>query len=259
MMASSSDRGWGRTAVAAVAATCALALTACGPLPQRAGIPTRWEPSPNHNERRPVFVVLHHTGDDTAAQALRTLSDPLREVSAHYLVGRDGTIWQLVDERARAWHAGTSWWGGNTDLNSSSLGIELDNNGREPFPEPQIAALLRLLDDIRSRHRIPRANVIGHADVAPRRKVDPSRHFPWRRLALAGHGLWCDSPPPLPPEGFDAAQALQALGYDVRRVDAAVAAFKLHYVQDGSGPPLTLAEEALLDCLVRMKREAEDD
>src|SRR5471030_1167693 len=118
-------------------------LTACAPVPQRAGIPTTWQASPNFNERKPNFVVIHHTSDDTVDQALRTLADSARRVSAHYLIGRDGTIIQLVDERARAWHAGESKWGANTDLNSASLGIELDNNGREPFSDAQISALLR--------------------------------------------------------------------------------------------------------------------
>src|SRR5512143_1087954 len=161
-------------------------LWGCAPTPQRAGIPTEWRPSPNFNERRPNLVVLHHTGSDTAERALRTLSSPALEVSAHYLVGRDGTVYQLVDERARAWHAGAARWGAITDVNSSSLGIELVNDGEEPYAEPQIVALLALLADIRQRYRIPAANFIGHADVAPRRKVDPGRNFPWQRLAEQG-------------------------------------------------------------------------
>src|SRR5699024_6430186 len=100
-------------------------LAACAPLP-RAGDPSAlWQPSPNFDERRPGFVVIHATGSDTAAHAMRTLTDARRRVSAHYLIARDGTVYQLVDERARAWHAGVSRWGANTDLNSVSLGIEL--------------------------------------------------------------------------------------------------------------------------------------
>src|SRR5258706_14697731 len=109
-------------------------------LPARADVPLEWRPSPNFDERRPNYVIIHATSDDTAEDALRTLTDPQRKVSSHYLIGRDGTVYQLVDERARAWHAGESQWGPDTDINSGSLGIELDNNGREPFSNVQISA-----------------------------------------------------------------------------------------------------------------------
>jgi N-acetylmuramoyl-L-alanine amidase len=237
-------------------AAAALALAACAPLPQRADIPTRWQASPNFNARQADLVILHHTGDDAAEQALRTLSDPARQVSAHYLVARDGVIYQLVDEKARAWHAGRARWGAVSDVNSASLGIELDNNGDEPFPPAQIAALVELLGDIQRRHGIPAANFIGHSDVAPRRKVDPSRYFPWRELAARGFGLWCDPPHAPPPPGFDAALALQALGYEVGDVDAAIAAFKLHYVPDDPAPLLGDEERGLLNCLVRRRAAA---
>src|SRR5947209_6601354 len=123
------------------------ALAACAPVPQRAGILTRWQPSPIFDERSVALVVIHYTADDDAAVALRTLTSPAAKVSAHYLVARDGEIVQLVDERARAWHAGASRWGSIVDVNSASIGIELDNDGRAPFPAPQIDALLRLLVD----------------------------------------------------------------------------------------------------------------
>lgn len=235
------------------AGALAVTLSACAPTPQRAGIPTQWSPSPNFDQRRANFVVIHHTSNDDGWRALRTLSDPSLKVSAHYLIARDGAIHQLVDEAARAWHAGASYWGGVSDLNSVSLGIELDNNGEEPFAEPQIAALLELLADIRQRHGIPRPNFLGHADVAPGRKVDPSRHFPWKRLAERGFGLWCDPPFVEPPPAFDAALGLQALGYGVIDLEAAVGAFKLHYVQDGSAPVLSTDDRARLYCLVSNK------
>jgi N-acetylmuramoyl-L-alanine amidase len=228
-----------------------LALNACAPLPQRAGIPTEWQASPNFNERRPNFVILHHTSDDTVDQALRTLADPLRSVSAHYLIGRGGNIIQLVDERARAWHAGESRWGADTDLNSSSLGIELDNNGFEPFPDVQIASLLRLLADIKERYRIPTANFLGHADIAPGRKVDPSRYFPWKTLAEHGYGLWCDPPLALPQQPVDVELELRALGYDTDDLAAAVRAFKLHFLQQEPAPGLDDDGRALLYCLSR--------
>lgn len=243
----------GRLAEVVGAATLAAALTACAPLPQRPDIPVRWLPSPNFNERQADLVVLHHTSDDTAAEALRTLTDARREVSAHYLVARDGAIFQLVDEKARAWHAGKSRWGGIADVNSASLGIELDNNGVEAFPAAQIAALLELLGDIKRRHGIAAANFIGHSDVAPRRKVDPSRRFPWRELAAKGFGLWCDPHQPLPPAGFDGILALQAMGYDVSEPEAAIAAFRLHYLQDDARPFLDDKALSLLHCLVQRK------
>ena len=226
-----------------------LALAACAPVPQRAGIPTTWQGSPNFNERKPNFVVMHHTGDDSVDQALRTLTDPARSVSAHYLIGRDGAIIQLVDERARAWHSGESKWGADTDLNSASLGVELDNNGREPFPGVQISALLRLLADIRERYHIPVANFLGHADVAPRRKTDPSRFFPWKMLADHGFGLWCDPPFAEAPLAFDATAALRALGYDSGNPEAAIRAFNLHFLPDERPSALTERSRGLLYCL----------
>lgn len=226
-----------------------LALAACAPLPQRAGIPTEWQASPNFSERKPSFVILHHTSNDSVDQALRTLLNPLRSVSAHYLVGRDGRIIQLVDERARAWHAGESKWGAHTDINSASLGIELDNNGRETFPDAQIAALLRLLADIKARYAIAAANFVGHADVAPGRKVDPSRYFPWKTLADHGFGLWCDPPYPQPPLPFDAALGLRALGYDTEDLAAAMRAFKLHFLPEDEAQGLDQRGRALLYCL----------
>jgi N-acetylmuramoyl-L-alanine amidase len=201
--------------------------------------------------------VIHHTGDDTAAQALAVLRDRAREVSAHYLVERDGTIDQLVDERKRAWHAGASKWGGDADVNSASIGIELDNNGDEPFSDRQIVALLALLADIKARYGIPAANFVGHADVAPARKVDPSRWFPWRTLAAQGFGLWCDAPPSGPPPGFDPLLALQALGYDLSDPDAAARAFMLHYMpNEPASPVLDPAAQAMLTCLVAEARES---
>lgn len=230
-----------------------LALAACAPLPRGAEYGVVWRPSPNFDERRPNFVIIHATTNDSAAQALRTLTDPQRKVSAHYLIDRAGTLYQLVDERARAWHAGESCWGGQTDLNSASIGIELDNNGDEPFAEPQLEALLALLADVQQRYRIPAANFLAHADVAPRRKSDPGSRFPWKRLADQGFGLWCDPPWPAAPPAFDADLALQALGYDLSDREAALRAFHRHFLGDDSAAPLGDADQALLHCLAQRK------
>lgn len=212
-----------------------------------------WVPSPNFDERRPNFVIIHGTTSDTAERALRTLTDPERKVSSHYLIGRDGRVIQLVDERLRAWHAGESRWGMLTDLNSASIGIELDNTGEEPFPEVQIDALIVLLRDLQERHRIPAANVIGHGDIAPRRKVDPSRFFPWKRLAEAGFGLWCDHPKAAP-ASFDLDLGLRALGYDTSDQVAAVQAFRRHFAGEEGGNELTAADWAMLYCLLHMPK-----
>ena len=171
------------------------------------------------------------------------------------MIGREGRLVQLVDERARAWHAGDSWWSGNADLNSSSIGIELVNTGEEPFAEPQIMALLSLLSELRERYRIPAANYLGHGDIAPGRKVDPSRYFPWQRLARQGFGLWCEAPETAAQPGFDATAALQAFGYDVSDPAAAAAAFRRHFRgEERSGAALDEAERAILACLVELKR-----
>ncbi len=232
-----------------------LTVVACAPLPPRANVPVEARPSPNFDERRPNFVILHHTSDDSVDQALRTLTDPARKVSSHYLIARDGKIYHLVDELARAWHAGESYWRGNRDLNSASIGIELDNNGEEPFGDAQIESLLALLADLKQRYGIPAANFIGHGDVAPRRKTDPSRHFPWEKLAEHGFGLWCEPPYSQAPPGRDSAMLLSAFGYDISDPDAAIAAFKRHFAPNDASQEMTEEDRALLYCLVLRKQE----
>lgn len=232
-----------------------LFVAACAPLPRGAGVPLEQRPSPNFDERRPHFVILHYTSNSDAARALRTLTDPGAKVSAHYLIVRDGKIYQLVDERARAWHAGVSYWGGGQDVNSASLGIELDNDGEERFAEPQIVALMGLLTDIKARYGMPAANFLGHADVAPRRKIDPGRRFPWQRLAAAGFGLWCEPPYPPAPRGAADVLLLAAFGYDVADTAAAISAFKTHFVPGGDADTFTDDDRALLNCLIDKKRE----
>jgi len=230
-------------------------LAACAELPQRSALPMEQRPSVNFNERQPNFVIIHHTGEKSVEQTISVLTNPALEVSAHYLIGRDGEIFYLVDELARAWHAGDAYWGGMRDLNSVSIGIELDNSGGEPFPEPQIEALLGLLADLKERYKIPTANFLGHGDVAPWRKTDPSVWFPWQRLAEHGFGLWCD-PPYLPvPEEVDDMLMLQALGYSVWRIDPAVEAFKRHFVPHHNWSLMTAHDRGMLYCLVRKQRD----
>ncbi|MEM8978584.1 MAG: N-acetylmuramoyl-L-alanine amidase [Pseudomonadota bacterium] len=146
--------------------------------------------SPNFGPRRdglrPNFVVLHYTAMASLEEAVTRLCSPEHEVSAHYVISKTGKIVALVDEKERAWHAGAGTWQGLDDMNSRSIGIELDNTGVEPFSEPLMGALEELLRGILERWSIPPANVIGHSDLAPGRKQDPGARFDWERLALEG-------------------------------------------------------------------------
>lgn len=190
-----------------------------------------WRPSPNRSERIPRLIVVHDTEMENFDAALKVLTDPERaaRVSAHYLIGEDGKVLQLVSERERAWHAGRSRWGGVPDVNSVSIGIELHNDGYTPFAEPQILSLLYLLDDLCTRYDIERSQLVGHADVAPDRKADPSLYFPWARLAAAGFGRWPRDVRQPPPPGFDPIAALRALGYDTHEPKWAIRAFHRRY------------------------------
>ncbi len=152
--------------------------------------PPLWYPSPNFGPRRegllPELIVIHYTAMDSAEAALQRLCDPAAEVSAHYLIAADGRLWQLVAEAQRAWHAGAGAWAGRGDVNSRSIGIELDNRGTHPFSEPQMQVLEALLAQIMQRWRIAPEAVIGHSDMAPGRKWDPGPRFDWPRLAKRG-------------------------------------------------------------------------
>jgi N-acetylmuramoyl-L-alanine amidase len=146
-------------------------------------------PSPNHDERTlPIsMAVLHYTEMKPVGAAIERLTDPAAKVSAHYLITEEGGVIRLVPEERRAWHAGASFWRGIPDVNAASIGIELDHPGHglgyRGFAEAQIDALLPLLARIVKQYDIPRANVVGHSDVAPMRKIDPGELFPWHRLA----------------------------------------------------------------------------
>jgi N-acetyl-anhydromuramyl-L-alanine amidase AmpD len=208
----------------------ALLLAACAHAPPRNPL-AHWVPSPNHNAREAILVVIHATTQDSVEESLETLrtANSGGPVSAHYLIGRDGALYQLVAEDLRAWHAGPGAWGTISDVNSASIGIELDNNGTDPYPSEQIDSLLKLLADICKRNGIPREQVIGHSDMAPTRKVDPGAQFPWARLAQEGFGRWPSTPLTDPPAGFDPAVALRLLGYSSDDHVAVIRAFHLHY------------------------------
>jgi N-acetylmuramoyl-L-alanine amidase len=197
------------------------------------------------------MIVLHYTGMESGGAALERLRDPGAKVSAHYMVEEDGRVYCLVDEARRAWHAGLSRWLGEADINGRSIGVEIVNPGHEfgyrPFPAAQIDAVTALISEIRDRWTIADSLILGHSDVAPRRKQDPGELFPWKALAAAGHGLWIESGPApgaaLAPgaEGLAVLAlrgALARLGYDVEAqgpfdddLALVVTAFQRHWVQ----------------------------
>ncbi len=222
-------------------------------------ITDEWVGTTNFSIRRPNFVIIHHTAQDSLAQTIYTFTKKSTQVSSHYVIGRDGSIVQMLNDYLRSWHAGRGKWGNVTDLNSVSIGIELDNNGFEPFPEAQIESLLILCKRLKWKYGIPAANFIGHSDIAPSRKVDPSTFFPWKYLSEKGYGLWYDeaavfpeinpldgksnvpieSKDELPKDTFDPIVALRIIGYDVSIPSQAIQSFKLHFVQNEINGELT--------------------
>lgn len=196
--------------------------------------------------------MIHYTAMASAEAALGRLCSREHMVSCHYLIGRDGTLWQMVAEDQRAWHAGQGAWGGRGDVNSRSIGIELDNSGLAPFPAPQIAVLTTLVSDIRARWGISVAGVIGHSDFAPARKADPGRRFDWRALAHAGQAVWPD-PAEEGAEATDEAflDAAGAFGYPVEEgCDAILGAVRQRFRPWARGP-LDGRDVALLRDLAR--------
>ncbi len=195
------------------------------------GKETEWIGTVNFNLRKPNFIILHHTAQDSIEQTIRTFTLTRTKVSAHYVIGDDGRVVQMLNDYLRSWHAGVGSWGKVKDMNSCSIGIELDNNGSEPFSEAQITSLMALLSRLQKEYDIPKENIIGHADLAPSRKKDPSALFPWKTLAENGFGLWPDDVLEPAPSNFDIVQALRIIGYDTKNFNAAIIAFKLHYIQ----------------------------
>jgi N-acetylmuramoyl-L-alanine amidase len=192
-----------------------------------------WVGTTNFNLRKPNFVILHHTAQNSCPETLKTFTLARTQVSAHYVICRDGVVHHMLNDYLRAWQAGVSKWGNITDVNSVSVGIELDNNGFEPFEPVQIHSLLRLLATLKKEYNIPTANFIGHSDIAPTRKVDPSYLFPWKELADSGYGLWySDTTGVAVPVGFSPVTALRLIGYDIKDSSAAEQAFKRHWEQD---------------------------
>jgi N-acetylmuramoyl-L-alanine amidase len=225
------------------------------PVTDSVGLPyaKEWVGTPNMGIRRPNFVVIHHTATNGLKEVLQEFTNTgSREASAHYVIDKDGTIYHMLNDLLRSHHAGDGKWGNTTDLNSASVGIEIVNNGKEPFTAEQINTLVGLLERLKKAYKIPDANFIGHGDVAPTRKVDPSHKFPWKYLSEKGFGLWYgDTTNIKVPENFDYIMGLRIIGYDVSSPSSAVAAFKRHFMGDASGGGMNTAVRKIIYALYR--------
>ncbi len=232
-------------------------------------------PSPNVEPRRgvaPSILLLHYTGLPTVERAIEVLSRPDCKVSCHYVVDLDGRITQMVAEEMRAWHAGVSVWEGETDINSASIGIEIQNVGHDAgypeFPAKQMQALITLSRDIVRRHGMRPERVLAHSDVAPGRKIDPGEKFDWRHMARRGVGLWVE---PAPVDDADLGLARDAAdprvaafqarladyGYGVsksgvidERTEIVIAAFQRHFRPARVDGRLDVSSEVTLDRLL---------
>ncbi len=190
-------------------------------------------PSPHFNDRAlPIdSIILHYTDMPGVEETLAWFRNPASQVSCHYLIDEKGQVYQLVDEDKRAWHAGQSFWKGCTDMNSCSIGIELANPGHShgylPFPQVQIEALIKLCQNLVKKWGISPSRVLGHSDVAPRRKQDPGHLFPWEILAREGLGLWPNQRETLNEEGL--MQMLSEIGYETISPFHTLLAFQRHF------------------------------
>ncbi len=190
-----------------------------------------WINTVNFNLRKPNFVIIHHTAQDSLQQTIKTFTLQKTQVSSHYVISDDGKVVQMLNDYLRAWHAGNASWGKNTDINSASIGIELDNNGIEPFSEAQVKSLLQLLIRLKKLYNIPTQNFIGHSDIAPSRKNDPSILFPWKKLSENGFGIYPDEILIDAPLDFNPELGLRLIGYDTKNLPDAISAFKRHFIQ----------------------------
>lgn len=202
-------------------------------------VPTMWVGTVNFGIRKPNYVIIHYTAQDSLAQTIKTFQLKRTAVSAHYVVAKDGRIVHMVNDYLRANQAGVGKWGSITDMNSCSIGIEIDNNGFEPYPPAQINSLLALLGKLKKDYAIPQANFIGHQDWAPKRKPDPGPLFPWKVMAAHGFSFWSDEILELAPDNYDYLTALRLIGYDISTPKDAIVAFKRHFVQSDITPTMT--------------------
>ncbi|MDB5201926.1 MAG: N-acetylmuramoyl-L-alanine amidase [Ferruginibacter sp.] len=215
-------------------------------------IPPYWVGTTNFGMRKPNMVIIHHTAQNSCEQTLKTFTLERTQVSAHYVICEDGTLHHMLNDYLRAWHAGNSKWGGVTDINSSSIGIEIDNDGFEKFSEAQLNTLMGLLATLKKDYGIPAANFIGHGDIAPSRKNDPNVNFPWKRFADSGYGVWyADTTGVVVPADFNSTLALRIVGYDVSKLAAATQAFRRHFLSIDKPGELTEPEKKVLYLLMQ--------
>jgi N-acetylmuramoyl-L-alanine amidase len=211
-----------------------------------------WVGTTNFGLRKPNFVIIHNTAQNSCEQTLQTFTLARTQVSAHYVICKDGTVHHMLNDYLRAWQAGISSWGNDKDINSSSVGIELDNNGFDSFPSSQINSLLTVLANLKKLYNIPAANFIGHEDIAPTRKNDPNVKFPWQLLSQNGYGLWYDDTTNISvPENFNSMQALRIIGYSVQDSSASIEAFKRHFEMQDSSRILTGGDKKILYSLMK--------
>jgi N-acetylmuramoyl-L-alanine amidase len=210
-----------------------------------------WIGTTNFSMRRPNFVVIHHTAQNSCDETYKTFTLPRTSVSAHYVICRDGTVQHMLNDLLRAHHAGVGKWGNISDMNSNSIGIEIDNNGNEPFTGQQLNSLITLLDRLKRAYNIPQANFIGHLDWAPGRKVDPSRFFSWQILAEKGFGFWYDTANVEVPADFNPLQALRIMGYNITRPEIAVQSYKIHFVPQDTTNTINDTDRKILFDLVK--------
>jgi N-acetylmuramoyl-L-alanine amidase len=210
-----------------------------------------WIGTTNFGMRKPNFVIIHHTAQNSCAKTINTFINDSTQVSAHYVICKDGSLHHMLNDYLRAWHAGIGKWGNLTDINSSSIGIELDNNGVDSFSIDQLRTLQDLLSILKKKFNIPTANFIGHADIAPGRKIDPNIHFPWKQFAENGYGQWYgDTTNLMVPDHFDPLIAFRIIGYDISKPTATQQAFRQHFLGSAMEGVLTEAEKKVLYALM---------
>ena len=201
----------------------------------------------NRSVTKIKYLIMHYTGMINGADALEKLCDPKSKVSAHYLIEENGEVYQLVNEDKRAWHAGVARWEGDEDINDISIGIEIVNSGHayagyesiyKGFPEVQMTQVVSLAQKIIDRHEIKPHYVLGHSDVAWRRKIDPGELFDWKKLSQNGVGSWPKSgllEVDIKVDLSDFLRKLKAFGYDVdfgKDPAEIITAFQRHFRQD---------------------------
>lgn len=214
-----------------------------------------WTGTTNFGMRKPSYVIIHYTAQNSCEKTIQTFINESKQVSAHYIICKDGSVQHMLNDYLRAWHAGSSKWGNITDMNSASIGIELDNNGLDSFPLAQLETLKNLLERLKRNYNIPSPNFLGHSDIAPGRKIDPGILFPWNTFAESGFGRWYGDTTSLSvPETFDPVLALRVVGYDCSNPSAAIQSFRQHFLAKNSSGELSEPEKKILFALMQSSK-----